>query len=304
MIGCTSQQDQAPTALLDPERVVLNETDLDYGYYLALPPQSKMIKGALLILPGFGQIAETVFLDTKLPKYAKEAGILTIVYAGRNRMVLDSFLLNQVNQVLQDVQTRFELESDHLAVGGFSAGGTIALRLAQKMLASPATFNFQPKALFMVDAPIDIFHSWEAHQWNREKAYSGISVKEADWVERYYRSVFGGTPDELPDVFQEVSPFSIRDSIGHEQWLKALPVRSYHDVDIAWRIVNRNQVPRFANFIPNAELINRLQLLGNEQATFMQSLETGVRRDGKRHPHSWSIVDAKECIEWVNKHVE
>ncbi|CAM4156089.1 hypothetical protein ZONE111904_04865 [Zobellia nedashkovskayae] len=85
----------------------------------------------------------------------------------------------------------------------------------------------------------------------------------------------------------------------NEMHLKNIAVRTYHDVDIAWRLQNRFQSAKNQNFIATSELIKRLLILGNEQAEFIQTLGTGYRSDGQRHPHSWSIIDEAECIEWV-----
>ncbi|MBK8873530.1 MAG: hypothetical protein IPN13_06235 [Bacteroidetes bacterium] len=85
----------------------------------------------------------------------------------------------------------------------------------------------------------------------------------------------------------------------NEIYLKDIAVRTYHDVDIAWRIVNRNQTVHLSNYEMSAELINRLVLMGNKRAEFMQSFKTGYRSNGQRHPHSWSIVDEKELIVWM-----
>jgi hypothetical protein len=42
-------------------------------------------------------------------------------------------------------------------------------------------------------------------------------------------------------------------------------------------------------------------LMGNERAEFMTSKQPGMRSNGTRHPHSWSIVDEVECIQWTLK---
>ena len=85
----------------------------------------------------------------------------------------------------------------------------------------------------------------------------------------------------------------------NEKYLTNTAVRAYHDVDIAWRIINRNQTVHNSNYEVTAELINRLVLMGNGKAEFMQSFKTGFRSNGQRHPHSWSIVDEVECIAWI-----
>ena len=90
----------------------------------------------------------------------------------------------------------------------------------------------------------------------------------------------------------------------NEIFLKNTAVRTYHDVDIAWRIINRNQTVHGSNYEVTAELINRLVLMGNTKAEFKQSYQTGYRSNGQRHPHSWSIVDEEECVRWVKEVVK
>ena len=97
-----------------------------------------------------------------------------------------------------------------------------------------------------------------------------------------------------------MSPFSLEAGRSqHEQWLKDVAVRTYHDVDINWRLKNRNQSVLYRNYVPSSELINRLMLMGNEEAEFIQTFQTGYRRGDVRHPHSWSIIDAEECVQWL-----
>jgi hypothetical protein len=85
----------------------------------------------------------------------------------------------------------------------------------------------------------------------------------------------------------------------NERHLVNTAVRTYHDVDISWRIIQRNQTVHLSNYEVTAELINRLVLMGNTKAEFMQSFRTGYRANGQRHPHSWSIVDEVECVQWI-----
>ena len=87
----------------------------------------------------------------------------------------------------------------------------------------------------------------------------------------------------------------------NEKFLKNTAVRVYHDVDIAWRLINRNQTVRESNYLVTSELINRLLLMGNKKAEFMQSYQTGYRSDGRRHPHSWSIVDEVGFTMWMKE---
>jgi hypothetical protein len=58
------------------------------------------------------------------------------------------------------------------------------------------------------------------------------------------------------------------------------------------------------NALDAAGLVLQLQLLGNLQAELITTQGRGMRPDGNRHPHSWSIVDEKELQAWLLEHVE
>ena len=78
-----------------------------------------------------------------------------------------------------------------------------------------------------------------------------------------------------------------------------IPVRVYHDMDVAWQLKNRRRGLMDNNAFCSSELINRLLLMGNERAEFIQSEWPGFRSNGMRHTHSWSIVDEVELIQWM-----
>ena len=63
------------------ERVVFG-SDSESDYYLVVPPESDEISGALILLPGFNQNAESIFPETKIHNIAYLRGILTIAIAG------------------------------------------------------------------------------------------------------------------------------------------------------------------------------------------------------------------------------
>jgi hypothetical protein len=50
-------------------------------------------------------------------------------------------------------------------------------------------------------------------------------------------------------------------------------------------------------------MINKLHQLGNDRAEFMNRLGKGYRSNGMRHPHSWSLVEPAECINWIMKSI-
>ena len=57
------------------------------------------------------------------------------------------------------------------------------------------------------------------------------------------------------------------------------------------------------NAVDAAGLVLQLQLLGNRQAELITTEGRGVRPDGTRHPHSWSIVDEPDLEAWILRQV-
>ena len=49
----------------------------------------------------------------------------------------------------------------------------------------------------------------------------------------------------------------------------------------------------------HAALINLLRVAGNARAELITTTGKGYRPDGRRHPHSWSIVDELDLVRWL-----
>jgi pimeloyl-ACP methyl ester carboxylesterase len=283
------------------EKHVLNEEEEFSGYYLAVEPESDTIEGVLILIAGFGQRPEDVFLETKLEQVAFENNVLTIAFAAGNKLYADSVTRYNLSLVIKDILIRYKTDPTKFVIGGFSAGGMIALRYVELCNEFPDSFPIQPKGVFTVDSPIDIFTIYKQLEQSLADNYSPIAVEEAQRALKYIRDDYG-VPEEHIPVYAALTAFSMNKAYGeNERFLKNVAVRTYHDVDIAWRIINRNQTVHNSNYEVTAELINRLVLMGNHRAEFMQSFKTGYRSNGQRHPHSWSIVDEVECIEWIKK---
>ncbi len=301
-LNCNQSQSSqtGTTTAINVEKKIIDENDKAFGYYLFVKPKTENIKGVLVLFPGFTQLSESIFTDSQLHEFAHKNDLLTIGFAGRPIKTADPLLQQKINAVLEDAIATFNLSRDQFVFGGFSSGGVIALRYVELCKQFPEQFPVNPKGVFMADSPIDMFHFWKLSEEILKNSTTEVAINEAKMVERMYRQFYGATPSENPEKYIELSPFSINKDYGtNEQYLKDVAVRAYHDIDIMWRLKNRNQTARYANYIATSELINRLLLMGNNRAEFIQTFQTGYRKNGKRHPHSWSIIDETECIEWI-----
>jgi len=281
------------------KKIVLNDQDFYSGYYLVVEPETDSIAGVLVLLAGFGQIAENTLPETKLHNVAYANHILTISFACGNKLYADSVTQANINAVLKNVITKYKVNTSDFVLGGFSAGGMIALRYVELCNEFPGQFPIRPKAVFTVDSPIDIFTIWDQLEESARNRYSALAVEEAERAMKHIKNDYG-IPRENISTYAKLTAFSMNKTYSqNEKFLKNTAVRTYHDVDIAWRIKNRNQTVHQSNYEVTAELINRLNLMGNKKAEFMQTFQTGYRSNGQRHPHSWSIVNEVELIQWM-----
>jgi pimeloyl-ACP methyl ester carboxylesterase len=287
------------------KQVIVNERDKTSGYYLAVEPKDYQrgdsIKGVLVLLSGFSQQSESIFPETKLHNVAFVNNILTIGFAAGYKVYADSEVQANLTAVLKDVLKRYGVAPEKFVFGGYSAGGTIALRYVELCNQYPGKYPVKPRGVFMVDSPIDVFTIWDMLEETAETNFSEPAVQEANEALSRMRNQFG-VPVENVARYNLVNPFSMNKNYGdNEKYLSATAVRAYHEVDISWRLINRRQTVRNANYYVTAELINRLLLQGNTKAEFIQSDRKGYRSNGMRHPHSWSIVDEVECIQWAKE---
>ncbi|MGD1045062.1 MAG: alpha/beta hydrolase [Bacteroidota bacterium] len=281
------------------KKVVLNDKDAFSGYYLAIEPCSDSIAGVLVLLAGFGEKAEWIFPETKLHNVAYVNRILTIGFAEGNKISADSAVQSKLSAVLEDVLRKYKVHQEDFVLGGYSAGGIVAMRYVELCNEYPDKYPIRPKGIFTVDSPVDIVKLWDGLEKSYKHNYSDAAYKEAEYVMNYLKNDYG-IPSENDTIYSYLSPFSMDTKYGeHEKYLKDIAVRTYHDVDIAWRLINSNQSVKDDNYFSTSELIRRLLAMGNKKAEFMQSYQTGYRSNGRRHPHSWSIVNEIECVQWI-----
>ncbi|MFA6261871.1 MAG: hypothetical protein WC760_10410 [Bacteroidia bacterium] len=280
-------------------KIILDSSDFYCGHYLAVQPQSDSIAGVLVLLSGFGQRAEDTPPETKLHNVAFANNILTVFYAAGNKLYADSSTQAKLNRVIKDVLKRYKVQVNSFVIGGFSAGGMIALRYVELCNEFPNLFPIQPKGVFVVDSPVDFFTIWNELEEAAKSKSSEAAVEEAVRAMKFI-SGDHGNPKDNPTFYARMNPFSMNINLGeNERFLKSTPVRAYHDVDVSWWLKNRNQSVREANYMVTSELIKRLNQLGNKRAEFMQTYQTGYRSNGQRHPHSWSIVNEVEFVQWI-----
>ena len=120
-------------------------------------------------------------------------------------------------------------------------------------------------------------------------------------MSEYLASNLGGSPDSVPSAYTSYSPFTHDDVESNTREFVDISIRAYTEPDVSWWMKNRGKDYYDMNSLDLAAFINHLNLMGNSDAELIVTSDKGYHPDGERHPHSWSIVDEKELIDWFNE---
>ncbi|MBF9141981.1 alpha/beta fold hydrolase family protein [Hymenobacter properus] len=271
----------------------------ELAYYLMAPAGPP--RGVLLLLPGLACPAEGVFKETALAQEAARSGFVVAVPTLNNRLYLDSAGTRLLGQVLNRVAQQYPTAGRNLCLGGFSAGGQLALAYAEQLVRDSVRQTWRVKAVFGVDPPADLANLWQRGQRDIDRNCSALLVRGGQSTLKTLGDAFGGSPEQVPAVYQQYSAFiNTSPTGGNLSQLAATPVRVYCEPDMAywrWHLCATMQLEDL-NAVTLRQLVDCLQRQGNTRAEYIETTGKGKLK-GRQFPHSWSIVDAPECVQWL-----
>lgn len=284
------------------EMIYLDKKDSTSNCYAAIFPDKTPYTGFLFLIPGLGQSAEDVLIQTDLPKLASQNGILTIIptfTTGILSFGVDSVTQQSFKNILTEVTNKYKLTNTRLFVGGFSIGGSCAVKFAE--LANQENYPYKPSAVFAIDPPLDFERFYYSRKRDIRLTVQGKPSEEAVFMISKIEKEMKGNPETARANFYKLSPYSFTDS--NQTAIKNLvktPLRIYTEPDIQWWMKERGGDLSGMNALDASAMINELTKLGNKNAVLITTEKKGYRKpDNRRHPHSWSIVDNEELIKWM-----
>lgn len=302
IFSCKAQEfEKVSISKTDPSNLYINDGGRTELYYLELVPKSAAI-GVVVILPAGGETVQDVLKQIKLPYLAYNNNILTIIPSinwGTESKIIEVELLDEI---FKEVVKKYKIPKENFVLGGLSNGGMISLTYAEISKKEKDGTFLIPKGVFGLDVPLDKTHMYEYCVREINRNFSEVGVNEACWILNNYNQTYGGSPEEFPKRYIEASIYSNgKENGGNAQYLKDIPIRMYTDLDVEWLINQRRRDLYDWNGTDIVAMINDLKLMGNKDANVIVTMGKGVRLDGRRHPHSWSIMDNEDCMNWILK---
>lgn len=278
------------------------EDTLLSSYRLYEPREAPV--GLLVLIPGHGGSNDAFGPDgptpSALPRLLAAVRVATIVPTEVDW--LDDRWLEALDQVIAETLTTYRLPRHRVVIGGFSGGGTVAVRYAEFTAASRSRAAVRVRGVFAADAPLDLARLWRGETLAINRGADARFVAEARMVLGLLSEALGGAPEQHAAQYLAISPLSaFAENGGQAVWLREVAVRLYTEPDVSWWMANRQVDYYSMNAVDAAALVTQLQLMGNRNAELIATQGRGVRPGGARHPHSWSIIDEQELAGWIRR---
>jgi len=265
------------------------------GYTLWLPKENS--KGVVVFFDGnLDTVNKPPIIDLA---FKDELAVLFVTTNNPVEFLFEELKMKELEGYVQEAITKYNIPKDNILYCGMSLAGTRALKLAAFSQTLQSTYKLMPKAIAICDAPLDMVRNYHECKKASDLNLNPVGASESEWVSSYIRSNLKGTPEEALSVYISYSPFCYTaENGGNARAFKNIYLRCYTEPDVNWWIENRGRDYYGMNAIDLAALVNQLKILGGKKAELITTTGKGFRGDGSRHPHSWSIVDEKELIEW------
>jgi pimeloyl-ACP methyl ester carboxylesterase len=280
----------------------LNPKDSTTNYYIAVTPDAGPAKALMVLIPGAFQTPEYASTQTTLPQEAAKQGIVTIIplsVRGMESFGIDSSTQQSLAQQIQHAVSQFKLQGKTLYVGGFSLGGSAAVKYAE--LAPAQKGWLKPDAVFAIDPPLDFERYYNAAKRIIALTPAEKVNKELPFMTGKIEQEMGGTPQTALNHFYQLSPYSYTDQLQRAvKTLVQMPLMLITEPDVDWWLQQRGYDYMMMNSVDQAAMINELQKMGNNNALLVTTRDKGYREPGHvRHPHSFSIADNAYLLQWL-----
>jgi len=274
------------------------------GYSLHLPKSKP--KATLIFLSGSALDTTRTIAEFNIIKPAIENDIAVLfVSTGK---VIEFLFTNQDIQIVDDIignalKTHKLIESPKF-IAGMSLGGTMALKYAEYCFLKKSKYDINPNAIVICDSPLDMVRMWHEQEQAIKNNFHPNAVGEAKWVLHFLKNNLGGSPKEAMENYINYSPFVYTDENKSKiQLYSSVPIRMYHEPDINWWVQNRAKDYNTINSIDLAGFYNYLRLAGNKEVELITSSKKRKDYDKGTSPHTWTIVDNNELVQWLLKKI-
>ena len=287
------------------EYVYKNPLDSTYNCYLKVYPEKTPLKG--LIIRDYTHLPDaTKKSPFKFTDLAVKNGFM-VLYTSTSPVFPELFLSDEaaflLDEMVNEVVVEHKIPKGKVFMGGFSASGARALRFVQFCEQGKSKYDLQLAGAFSVDSPLDMARFYKSSKHIIHRNADNGMLWEANLMIELLDSALGGSPDKFPENYKISSVYSYSSPDGgNAKYLMNTPLLFYHEPDLDWWLEERSATLYDINSFDIVALVGQLRLDGHADVQLVTTTGKGFDRNGKRKPHSWTIVDEQQLIEWIIGH--
>lgn len=266
----------------------------DYELY----KPNKEAKAVLILFGGYPETAEDIKREFKILDIARKNNIAVLLSNFNQKLWLEEDEKQKLAEQLQNIFLDYKLPKDAIYIGGFSSGGNVSLLISSFLIESN-NFLIKPSGVFIADSPIDLIGLYRSSEKNIKRNFSEVSVTESNWIIEHLEENFGNPTKNIVNYENSAVFTSQTNAINNLKSLKNIKIRLYTEPDTIWWRENRMEDYDQTNAYYIKRLSETLEKSGFDKVEYIHTENMGFRANGERHPHSWSIVDKNDLMNWI-----
>lgn len=254
-------------------------------------------KAVLVLFPCFPCNIEHTKTEAGFLKNIEKEGITTLLLDYNQKLFLTESEKQKYSKAINSILDQNHIDKRNIFIGGFSGGGNVAFLLSSYLIKNKN--SIQPKGVFVVDSPIDLEQLYINAQRDVTINADPDAVEEGKFLIGLFEKELG-KPSENSEKYQKVSPFLMSsNSLENLQYLRDVKTRFYCEPDLEWQQQNKNRKFEDLNAFVLKRANESLLNLGSRKTEYIETKNRGIRANGKKHPHSWNIVEREDLIRWM-----
>ncbi|GGX25996.1 steryl acetyl hydrolase [Aquimarina muelleri] len=255
-------------------------------------------KGLLILFPCFPCDAENTLSEFKITEISIKNDFSVLAMNLNQLLYLNQKEKQELAEHLKRIIEEQNLSKKNIFIGGFSSGGNVSLLISDYLVKS--NNKIQPKGVFIVDSPIDLLGLYRTAEKNLKLNFSESSMQESTWIKNMFDEEFGN-PSKGIKAYEQNSPYTlVTENIGNLKGLEKLKIRLYTEPDLKWWKEYAKNDYEDLNAFYIQKLSDKLKNeFGQKNVELINTENRGYRANRERHPHSWSIVNEKELVNWM-----
>jgi hypothetical protein len=255
--------------------------------------------GVLILFPCFPCDSKNTLSEFNIIDQANKKGISVVLMNFNQQLYLNETKLESLYQIISTLFEKNKLKKQNVFIGGFSSGGNVSLLLSNYLIKKEK--SVQPNGVFIVDSPIDLLSIYKISKKNIKNNKSNDAMEESKGIITMLNSEIGN-PSKTIEKYELLSPYTNQtQNTNNVLHLKNVKIRFYTEPDIDWWKKNRENDLEDLNAFQIRNFYEELKNTGFSNIELIETKEKGIRANGTKHPHSWSIVDKSNLINWMLK---